>query len=182
MSFLENRTTAWCLTAFIILVSIFAGSGNSLGKLRAEAEDVFFRGADLDNMGILYDTERIAAECSNLITVASRYMQESDPAIKRLQENRQALLSAVGPGESGIALVNVLASEEALYQAMELLPLNEQDERFRSSLHTNINSHHRIIAASPYNRLAQEFNQTLRKQPAKLLGALTGIEPLELFE
>ena len=181
MSFWESRTAAWLLTVCMILFAVYTGAGASLGKLRAQAEEVFTRGEYGDGKGIAYDLAQITEECDNLLTVAARYVNETDSLAAELRACQKALKSAQGPAQMHEANLRLARAEQALYDFLGTLSLSERDKNYRNSIHVNINSHNRIIALSPYNAQAQAFNKTLTKQPARILGAFTDVKELELY-
>lgn len=182
MEFFKNRTVARFITIIVIILATLIGAGSSLRRLRKEAEDIFYLGEDRDGTGIQHDLEMIMSYSYNLTTVASRYMDAEHSLISAVRKNRDTLAQAETPGQKYEAAQNLLQAVTELYTYMGSLPLSESDQKFRNSLYADINSHNIIISRSTYNQHAREFNNTLKRFPANILGTLTFVRPLELYE
>jgi len=109
-------------------------------------------------------------------------MDAEHSLISAVRKNRDTLAQAETPGQKYEAAQNLLQAVTELYTYMGSLPLSESDQKFRNSLYADINSHNIIISRSTYNQHAREFNNTLKRFPANILGTLTFVRPLELYE
>lgn len=179
MAFFKNRKVAAILMVVLILGSALGGAKRSLEKLRQEAEQVFYQGADGDGLGIQNDLDERAKLAYNLVTVAKRCLPEDRQEITQTLAARDALLYAKDIHEKYRANLELTEATEALYQAME--GLSADDEKFRIRLHTDLQSRNDTISHDPYNRTAEEFNRKLDAFPANLLGGLTGVKDAPLF-
>ena len=177
---LDSRVAAGIL-AVVVVVSILLGCGRSLMGLRADAERTFFNGVQGDGIGIASDLTALSAAAYNLTTVASRYLDGQDTRIQNVLTAWGDLTAAQEVGDKYRASQTLTREVYRLSDALKHLPLSEEDENYRQSLLTEINSRNSTMSHDGYNAQAQAFNAALGGFPANLLGPLLGVRPLELF-
>lgn len=183
VSFLYNRKTAVIALAVCVVFGLLFGTHRTLTGLRAQVETVFVAGEMGDGLSIDRDLTKRAQTASNLVTVAKRYLDGSDPLLNAVQTASQALSDARGPGAKFDANMALTDAFNSLYLALEGQSLSDEDAKFREKLNTEFLSLEKTIGHDGYNRMADEFNRTvLGAFPASMLGGLTGVRPLELFQ
>lgn len=181
MKLLRNRAFAISVMVLLILGSLGLGGHWSAAKLRASAAAVFEVGQGLVDKGVQYDLNRCLAVSHNLLTVASRYPVDEQTTVA-ITEAQAALERAATPGAKYDAYRQLQDGCEALYRALQPLPLEARDVTYREELHADLLSIDATIRRSGYNTAAAAFNDILGRFPANLLGKGTGVRTLELFE
>lgn len=179
---LQNRKTAALITLCVVVLSTLLGAGISLGRLRAEAADVFYHGGKNSWNGIERDLYDVVGHSENLLTVAGRYMNENDVRIDAVERGIDAVYRAYTPKDKHAAAEQLRGAVSDLDAMMKMLYLDDSDEVYREKLVANIESCYLIIEQSNYNQVAGEFNQKLKAFPANVLSGIIGVEPLELYE
>ena len=182
MSFLKKRSVAIVILAIVVVVSVLFGSHRSLAALRQDAQDVFTQGEKGDGLSIEHDLESRVQLSSNLVTVARRYLDADASSVTGAEQAAAALSAARTPGEKYRANAGLDSAFGTLYAQLGEKSLSEQDARYRTRIQTDFQSRNATISHDAYNRVAQNFNEgVLGSFPAGLLGAATGIQPLELY-
>ncbi|GAB6087434.1 LemA family protein [Alkaliphilus crotonatoxidans] len=182
MEFFQRRKNAQILTTIIVIFTILIGFRSSMGKLRTQAESIFYLGEEQNGVGIQQDLEAIMAECYNLTVVAGRYLEKDDARIQAVMDKREALSQAKTPDTKYDAVQELIFSSEELYRALEPLPLSDRDQGYRNGFLAEINSRQLIIERSSYNEYAIAYNKKLKAFPANILKIVTSVAPLELYE
>lgn len=178
MTFLRNRNVAKCLSALVVAAAILIGGYSSLSGLREAAEQSFYGGQS----SLSADLDDISAQCHNLTTIAKRYMSADDKLIADVLQNRQSMQQARTPREKHAANQKLLESAMVLFDQLGQLPLNEKDAGYHIAWLVEVQDRTAIISHSTYNNDARGFNKKLAAFPANILGALTRVAPLELYE
>ncbi|MDL2287941.1 LemA family protein [Oscillospiraceae bacterium OttesenSCG-928-F05] len=181
MRFFANSAVAKCIMVLTVALSVFLGPFLTLGAMRQAAEDIFFLGAYSDGLSINSDLEEAAAEARNLVTVAERYLPEGDSRMNAVLEAASHLVNTPFVDEKNAAAASLIRAVSALEAAVAAEALSDSDAQYVARSLTNFNGRFKTIANDPYHREAQRFNDTLRRFPARLFGALLNIRPLELF-
>ncbi|NLG25703.1 MAG: hypothetical protein GX558_10130 [Clostridiales bacterium] len=182
----ENRPLAVAALAIAVLVSVVISGGGALRDERAAVERVFYA-----DRGVNADLTVRAEAAYNLASLAGRNGLNA-PTIDAVSQAIAALQAAgsiAGKYEADQALTRAV---EDLYTEMENAGLSVSDASFARKQYTNWKSSGMTIAHSVdevgakepgrgYNEKAGQFNRTLQGFPAGLIGALTGVGPLELY-
>ena len=182
MNLLQNKNFAACAMVAMIIVGTLAGSHNSLMGIREEAAAVFVVGARGDGIGIQGDLRERYNAAYNLLGIARKYLPEENILIQSVFAARTAMDAAAsvrGKAEADRALE---AAVRDLYDVLSGMSLTEQDAGYRQRLYTDFRARGDTISHDPYNQRAVAFNRVLSGFPAGLLGSLTGVQALELFE
>lgn len=182
MEALQNKGVAILLCVLMIACSCLAGTGISLRQLRQQSEEVLYMGSDGGGLGLQHDLRELAAQCYNVTVVAQRYLPEDDPRIAAVLQSREALLDADSPKEKHRAAEELTAAAAILGSAVEIQNPQAQDLELLHKTLINIDSTLSLTKNNSYNASAAYFNKALRRFPANILGPLTGVAPLELYE
>lgn len=171
--------------AGMILVSVPFGANRSLNRLREETRDEAYY-YDSTGYAIYEGLEKQQAAARNLITVAERYVESNpglDPYLDELTYRADFCEKFYDPGDPKEAESYGLLVEAArgLSGQLEGIRLNEKDEKYPRQLIAEIESEQDKLERSSYNDEAREFNETLTRFPASLLGELTGVKELGVF-
>ncbi|MCI8594204.1 MAG: hypothetical protein HFF09_02985 [Oscillospiraceae bacterium] len=178
MNALKKRPVAIFITAVVIVAAILGGSHRSLAALRNDALKLFEQGAEGDGVGVKSDLERRVDICANVYAVAVRYLPEDNGGMADLKAN----LNEPDPLDVFIHS-DMVASAQSVLGQLEQLELSEQDADYVSSFKSQLESIGYTIGRDPYTAAAGNFNDNvLGRFPASVLGPLTGVRPLEVFE
>ena len=165
MKLLRNRKFAVALTAVVILCSAVFGSVRSLNAVRSDILATF-------EQGVAVDLDARRAVCANLVTVAQKYLPESD---------WESLNAELKRGADNAQLQDQEA--RALIEKLQKTDLSEQDAKYVSGFLTELDSRAYAIQNDPYNTLAEEFNdKTLRSFPVNLLNFTHAVKTLPTYE
>lgn len=164
MKWLSSRPVAAVVLAVVVVLSTLFGSHRSLMAERREVEGF--------QTAVLEDVNDCRAIGANLLTVAGRYLSQGELAgLTRALETEglegwEELMAACG---------DVLT----LLEGEELTPADaDYAQGFRADLAAEADT----LGRDPYNEYAREFNDDILGDfPAGLLGALTGVDPLDTF-
>lgn len=182
MEALHNRAVAILLCLLMIAGACILGNGLSLRRMRERTEFVFLLGETGNGRGLEYDLRELASECYNITVIAGRYLPEGDPTVAAVLAARERLSSAQNPGEKHQAATEMISATAITAAVLEGYPLEGRDSNDLQAALVNLDNTRSLMASSSYNASARYFNRTLEKFPSRLLGPLTGIKPLELFE
>lgn len=181
MNFLQNRMIAAVIMVLLIVVGMVAGTTRTLRDMRSDAQQVFYSGETGDGLGIQRDLDERVDLSYNLLTIAKKYMSETDWEIKAVEDARKGLEESYTPSEKYAANKKLTEAVTELYNVLGEKELSESDERYRQRLHTDMNSRNDTIANDPYNKIATEFNEKLEAFPAKYFAQLTSVDKIDLY-
>ena len=181
MNMLRKNSVAIVAMVLMIVLGTLVGSHNSLAKIRNKAADSFVLGARGDGIGIQSDLRERDNAAYNLVVIARRYLPEGNALIQNVLRERAAAQEAASVKEKAGADKALEVAFRDLYDVLSGMALSEQDARYPQRLLTDFLSAGDRISHDPYNQAAADFNRVLATFPAGLLGALTGIRPMELF-
>ena len=185
MDALQNRVIAGFLCLLIVIVSSVLGVASTLVPMRNQTTELF-RAGESGAPGISGDLSEIAAQAFNLTVIAGHYLAPDYPATVRVLEARDNLTRAIqggfSPQEMRRANDELIGAAQALHSTLGGLELSDQDQNLMASVMAEISSRVNLIGQSPYNRAAFNFNRSLGRFPANILGPVAGVRPLELFE
>ena len=177
MSGFKKRSVAVTVLILVIVIAVVGGSHRSLAAERRQVEALLQTGTGEDG-SILEDRRRQMEICSNTAAVAERYLDAS--LVQDLREAAQTALSS--DTLQGYDRARTLA-EEALDELEQMDRLSQQDADYVASFRSQLESYDIVIVRNGYNDAARRFNEDiLGRFPAKVLGSLTGIQPLEVYE
>ncbi|MGI6403477.1 MAG: LemA family protein [Oscillospiraceae bacterium] len=182
MEVLHNKGVALLLCLLMIACSCLLGAGTSLRQLRRQTQDVFLLGSDGGGMGVSHDLRELAAQSYNLTVLAKPYLPQNDRAVATVLERREALLQATSPKESHRAAQELATSAKLLAGTLQAMELNQQDQTLLQKTLINLDNTLGLLATNDYNPAAARFNRVLSEFPSNILGPVTGVRPLELYE
>ena len=175
MKFLKSRGGAALITAVVVVFSIVFGTGRSLNAVRGDIWTVYDQGVNGDGHSVARDLEMRQATCSNLYTVAQRYL---DPGA---MGDFPRLLGELEHGDLWRS-AELDASARLLIVQLQSMDLSDQDAQYVAGFLTELDSRAFSIAHDPYTEMAQAFNdRTLTAFPANLLHRVAGVETLPIF-
>ena len=181
-TFWENRLIAWVVFAACVLFSLSFSGGRALENLRLDTERVFYQGVNGDGLCIDRDLSR-RAECAyNLASTASGYASIGKDLVEGARAASNSLAAAAAIADKFEANQACQRAVEDLYTAMENTALSESDRAFAYKEYKEFQSRADTISRDFYNQRAAQFNEPLSAFPAELIGGLSGVKPLELFD
>ena len=181
MNILKKSSFATFAMVLMIIVGTLIGSHNSLIALRGKAADVFVLGIRGDGIGIQSDLRERGNAAYNMVVIARKYLPEEDSLIQNVLGARKQLEEASSVRDNAASDKALDKAVKDLYDALNGMPLLEQDARYPQRLYTDFRARGDTISHDPYNQTAAAFNSTLSGFPAGFLGKLTGVRPLDLF-
>lgn len=178
--FSENRKIAWAVFALAILFSLSFSGGGALRNQRSEALDIFYQGAQGDGLCIDRDLKARAEAASNLIDLSEPYGLPAD-ILQQATDARDQLDQAVEISELSQANTALQRSIESLYTHLTKAGMSESDSQFAFSQYKEFQSRGDTISRDPYNDFAARFNRELEAFPARFVGTISRVKPLDLF-
>ena len=173
---IKSTRTALIVTAAVILAAALFGSHRSLNALRKEALTVFSQGEYGDGIGVRSDLARRADACANLCTVAQNSGLGETPQVEALRGRVEAF-------RAGDSAADLTGPAQEVVDLLSGAELSEASRRDLSDLEATLDSIALRIRRDPYTDLAQTFNtKTLAAFPANVLGGLTGVKPLTVYQ
>ena len=182
MAILKNRQFAIFAMILLIAAGTLIGSHNDLVGMRSKASDIFILGARGDGIGIQGDLRERGDVAHNMVSLALKYLPASNAVIENVLLAGETMSKASTVKEKAAADRKLATAVRDLYDVLSSMELSEQDAKYPQRLYTDFRSRGDTISHDPYNGAAADFNRTLSAFPAGLLGKLTGVRPLELFE
>ncbi len=182
MEALHNKGVALLLCLLMIVGSCLLGAGTGLRQLRRQTQEVFVLGKDGSGLGVQRDLQELASQGYNMTVIARRYLPEDDAALAAVAGQQEALLAAATPKEKHRAAQELTASAKLLAATLEATELNTEDQNFLQQVLVDLSNTQRMLAGNDYNPSAAQFNRVLSGFPANILGPVTGVHPLELYE
>jgi len=187
MDALQNRVIAGFLCLLIIIASSVVGVASTLAPMRAQVIELFHVGEGRGSPGIGSDIAEISRQVHNITVIARRYLAPDYPAIERadhaMYSHTRATRIPFNPRQMRLATDELVATAQALNAALSGLELTDQDRNLLAGCMAEIENRMALIAGNNrYNQAAFNFNQSLNRFPANILGPAAGVRPLELFE
>lgn len=176
-----NFTARAVLAFFLMLLLLFAAV--AIGAYRGFAGDKAQVELALNSLAGVLETRVEMGH--NLLTVAGRHLNDSDPLIQTV-ENDLAELSGQAPLlEKASVNERFAQNADALLKALEASPGVRADERdlgyVTGLLPRGLEQSARWADAAQYNKAAAEFNNRLKSQLNGRLAMLLGVREAELF-
>ncbi len=173
MKFLKTHTGAMVVLAAVIVLSTLAGSHRSLVQARERVEAQF--------TPIAEDLQDCVDITANLLTVAGRYLDESELA--DLAESRETLAGSTDISDAYAAYQRLLGDAETVFLRLEDVSLSAQEADYVQGFRTDLAAEQDTISRDGYNGLAEAFNtRVLGSFPASILGTLTFVRPADAFQ
>lgn len=182
MQLLKKPKIAVAAMILMILCSAIFGNYRSLLQLSHKVEAVFYQGEQGDGLGIQNDLEKRIDLAYNMVTIARKYLPESDQALNGVLIARETLLQAKSPAEKYKANQRLTEATTDLSAKLAELKLSATDERYRASLYQDLSSRNSIMSHDNYNNVAEDFNQVLRSFPSNVINLVFRVEPAELYQ
>ena len=178
MRFSENLTIARIVLAAAIVVSLIFGGGGALMDQRTAAEAQFYANSE----SISAELNEMRSNAVVLASIAAKYDTANQSFISDLNGAVALLDEAADVSSKRQASLKLDSAVENLYSNLTGLTLGDMDAQDARYAYKNFSSAQLRIEHDGYNALASEFNSDLARFPANLLGALRGVEALDLFQ
>lgn len=179
--FSKRKLIAILTMVAMILVAIWGGSYHSLSSMAKEVSAVFYNGENGDGLCIQHDLDARADVAINMVSLAKKYLPESDTAVQNVIQARAELLNASGISEKYRANDKLTQTTTDLYYKLQETELSETDQKYPARFFDQLSSYNDTISRDPYNRRAEEFNQMLETFPANILSTITFVDSVELY-
>lgn len=172
MNFFNSRRAGALVLTAAVIFGVFFGSHRSLNGERKKVAG--------QNENVMMDLETRVGTAHNLCTVAGRYLPPDDEYLTALSGD---LAYADEHPEDETAFADLVPAARAVIMKLKDAALSEQDARYLSNFETQIESGVDTISRDPYTAAARRFNEeTLGGFPARILGALTGVKELPVYQ
>ena len=183
---MKNKVVAVAAACLLAAGSVFGIGGAKLASYANSTAAAFSDGM----YSIAADLDARLNSAANLVTVAEKVSGVSAGSVEAVRsavvprDKRGPIMDAVnaaqGPAAKAAADTALDSAVNALYdEAVALADANQYD--LLAGELAEFNARGNTIRNNDYNSRAQEFNDTLAGQPAKLIGALWGIEEAEYY-
>ena len=173
---MKSTKTALAITLAVMVIATLFGSHRSLNAVRKEALSVFTQGAAGDGVGVRSDLENRANACANLCAVARNNGLEGEGSVV-------ALKSLVEQFRAGDLDAPLAEGAQAVIDLLDPAYLDRESRQDLSDLKATLTSIAMKISRDPYTDLAWTFDhKTLSAFPANVLGGLTGVKPLPIYQ
>ena len=176
-----GRTFLCLLVAFALVMGSLAWGAHK--GWQAEAQDLqrmYEQEGGLQNL-----LELRAADASNLLAVARRYLDKQDDRLKTVAESRDILRSGSEPlnkkYDANQALTESVGALSQALQAQKPLADDTKDWNYVVSLTKALEVYDEGDAVNAYNNAAGEYNKNLQQSFSGWFAMLTGVRKAELF-
>jgi hypothetical protein len=179
----KTGRTFLCLLIALALVlgSLAWGARKGWQAQAREIQKMYEQEGGLANL-----LELRAADASNLLAVARRYLDKQDERLKAVTDSRDVLRSgSASLNEKYDANQALSESVGALSQALkDQKPLADdtKDWNYVVSLTKALEVYEAGDAVNAYNNAAQEYNKNLQQSFSGWFAMLTGVRKVELFK
>lgn len=177
-----GRTFLCLLIAFALVLGSLAWGARK--GWQAEAQDIqkmYEQEGGLSNL-----LELRAADASNLLAVARRYLDKQDDRLKAVTESRDILRSGGASlskkYDANQALTEAVGALSQALQAQKPLADDTKDWNYVVSLTKALEVYDEGDAVNAYNNAAQEYNRNLQESFSGWFAELTGVHRVELFD
>ena len=144
-----------------VLFGVFFGSYRSLHRYEQKAERVFYSGVEEDGLCVSSDLNVIAGEGNNMLTVAKRYLPDSEETAAALNESILSFHSAKDINGKIACALEMIPRIEALAGRLQEEDLSEKDRDYLFSQLAEVASRERTARLDGYNDTAKEYNDQL---------------------
>lgn len=174
---LRSRAVAAALAGVMALGGVFGIGGAKLAGYARRTAASFDSGMN----SITGDLDARLNAAANLVTVAEKMDGLDAEALAAVNQAIAAVQAAPGPAAKAGADRTLSEAVNQLYDQAAAGANANQADLLAGEL-AEFNSRGNTIRNNDYNSNARRFNQDLGGQPARLIGALWGIEPAEYYE
>ena len=173
---MKSTKTALAITLAVVVLATLFGSHRSLNAVRKEALAVFEQGEYGGGVGVRFDLNRRADACANLCTVARNNGLEGEASVQTLKSRVEAF-------RAGDMTADLTGPAQAVIDLLDPVYLDQESRQDLADLKATLASISIKISRDPYTDLAWTFNyKTLSAFPANVLGGLTGVKPLPIYQ
>ena len=181
MEFLTNRRNAKIITAVVIVLCFFLGTGRSIRREIGKVETLFYSGVE-GRVSINTQLTKKVNESHNLLSVADDYKSVLGSLPDNLRAADEAVTGATTPGEKYETDQALTSAASDLTEALLQCDLTAQQRDVLDEANQNMENIDKAIAKSGYNDAVDEFNNTvLRSFPASVMKGITGAGEAEAF-
>ena len=183
MGFFQTRKAGAVVLAAAVLFGVFFGSQRALDAVRSDVWTIFEGEGNGSGHGVKGDLETRRAVGSNLYNLLNdwNYLSPDDPAMATLQDAVGACL--VDSTDKAAQEDLVQAIDQVLSLTEGLDGMREEHSKYISNFRAQLKSIENTLSRDPYTAAAKEFNETtLGSFPASVLGPLTGIRELPVYQ
>jgi len=177
----QKRSFASAVLIACIVAGLLIGTARPLGRMADEVEALFYYGENGDGYCIRKDLEERAISATNMVTVASRYLDSGNTALTTLRDAINALSAAKTIGDKYDANEALTAAAAGLVAELGKLELSEKDAKYISGLRTELQSRNDTISRNGYNAAALDYNSLLERFPTRVLAGVLSIDKMEYF-
>lgn len=174
---LKNKAVAVAVALALAAGSVLGIGGAKLAGYANRTAAAFAEGG----YSIAADLDARSNSAANLITVAQKVSGVSEESVRAVQTAVEAVNAAEGPAAKAAADAALAQAVNALYDEASALADAGQYDLLAGEL-AEFNARGNTIRNNDYNSRAAAFNETLAGQPARLIGALWGIEEAEYYQ
>lgn len=178
----KSMRVAAAICTLVILFSTYMSARRNMEQITDSAYSAFIEGTDGSGYSIYTDLQNRAALSHNLYTVASRYIDTDESAMKDLKKAAKALEGEKSPEKAYDANCEL---EEAVIEIDRMLSdcaLTDTDESYRIGILTDLNSYAAAISHDPYNDYVKSIGgDSLSEFPANIWRLITFTGTVEYF-
>ncbi|MCL2855408.1 MAG: hypothetical protein FWE21_07305 [Defluviitaleaceae bacterium] len=151
---LKNPTTAWIITAVVIIAGLFIGTFLSFNSQRNMAGDVF----EAQVQPVIHRAMEFAF---NIQTIAGRYLPMSDMERIAISSIVEDIREADDERDIFDHYVQLNRAVWAIYDRLSGIEMSPENRGLHARYHSNFMEQDLRLSQSPFNRYAEEFNETL---------------------
>jgi hypothetical protein len=177
-----GRTFLCLLIALaLVLGSLAWGARKGWQAQAQELQKMYEQEGGLKNL-----LELRAADASNLLAVARRYLDKQDERLKAVTDSRDILRSDSAPlyekFDANQALTEAVGALSQTLKDQKPLADDTKDWNYVVSLTKALEVYDEGDAVSAYNNAAHEYNKNLQQSFSGWFAELTGVHEAELFD
>ena len=166
----------------LALAAVFGLGGAKLAAYHSSVEAQYTQGVRGDGMGIASDLQARGNAAANIITLGEALLGENDPLVLNARAALDALQAESMPSAQYAANLQLGVAVDALYQQLTAVAAGQGKGETLSTPWSEFLSRQSIIEHDGYNEAARRYNDTVSGFPAGLIGALWGVQEVELFQ
>lgn len=182
---LRTQAAAAALCVVLALVSVFGLGGAKLSARYREAANAFTAGVAADNGYTMWDELNARANnAANVITSAGNAAGVRAEYLTAAQTALDAYEAALAAGDvSGLYDANeaLTAAVDQLYADLQANSATPTSMGAVQTQYSQFNSAGNVLRNLSYNDTARQYNAEAGGFPASLIGALWGVQEVELF-
>jgi LemA protein len=162
------------LAAIVLLIFLLIGMYNSLVRLKVMCDNAW---ADIDvQLKRRYDL------IPNLVETVKGYAGHEKETLERVIQARNMAMGAKSVSEQAQAENFLTGALKSLFAVSEAYPDLKANQNFLGLQEELTSTENRIgFARQHYNDVVSDFNATLMRFPANIVGGMFGFKPAEFF-